>query len=90
MAIRYCGDVEIRIQYEERDFYIVAIRAPQERGLIRVKYSALFRNVRSSETYDAVARKALMKVLEETTLPLEIDGRGTILIRRVFQSPCPL
>lgn len=90
MAIRYSGDVEMRVRHEQGDFYIVAIRAPGERGQLQVRHRSLFRDAESSTTYDAVAKQALLKILENHPLPVEVDDRGYLVVRRGFQAPCPI
>ena len=89
MAIRYSGDVETRMKHEGRGLYRVAVRSPDRRALIAVEHRTVFGSPDSPTTYDRVAKKAIAAVMEDTFLPIEIDGNGDILVRRVFQSPCP-
>ena len=110
MAIRYSGDVEIRIQYggagyvKNQDvpyfdpsgegFYYAHIRAPHVRdaAILSTREVGLTRkhDPRSSNSYD-VAALAFLKwaELHVGELPVELDG-NKIVVRRVFQSPCPV
>ena len=116
MAIRYSGDVEVRIQYggagylknndvpyfdpSGEGFYYAHIRAPHMRdaailstrevGLTRKSRFGPKLDPRSSEAYDAAALAFLKWAeLHVGELPVELDKKG-IVVRRVFQSPCPI
>lgn len=115
MAIRYSGDVELRIQYggagyhrgnkndpffdpQGEGFYFTTVRAPHVRNeailsLREVGLStSMTRNQAvTSESYDTAAL-ALLKWAELNLgkLPVELDSRDRIIVRRVFQSPCPV
>jgi hypothetical protein len=90
MAIRYSGDVEIRMQYKGRDLYIASVRAPGEHILLAIRQRFLFKNAGESKAYDAIAEEALQQAMKHTELPAEFDTRGNPVVRRVFQSPCPV
>ena len=122
MAIRYSGDVEVRMQYggagyrdpknkrgvffdpRGEGFYFASIRAPgirnvailSEREIGLPKWSLSRKlppaagQAPSSEQYDMVA-EAFLKWAEIYVgeLPVELDNHNQIVVRRVFQSPCP-
>ena len=115
MAIRYSGDVEVRMQYggagykdkknkrgvyfdpHGEGFYYAAIRAPHVRNaailsLREVGLRELSRKqATTSESYDTAAMAFLKWAeLHLGELPVEIDDRNRIVVRRVFQSPCPI
>lgn len=87
MAIRYCGDLEIRMT-EQIDGCEGSIRWPSGR--------VLFQSPRSTrknldERYDHLAKAAVQKLLSRKPgLPVEYDNNNKIIIRRTFQAPCPL
>jgi hypothetical protein len=97
MAIRYSGDVEIRLTFVDGKFR-AAVRAsgfhakgtltPREAGLTRKHQPS------SSESYDQAAlvffreAKALAKK-KGLSLPLSEES-GHIEVRRTFQAPCPV
>jgi hypothetical protein len=94
MAVRYSGDVELRIRWSG-DAYEVTVRAPRVRGRGTMTLQELglarkaSRDVSSSETYDEVARRILDQLEgEHGTLPLQREG-GQIVVSRLFVSPCP-
>ena len=115
MAIRYSGDVEVRIHYggagykrNKRDvyfdpkgegFYFATIRAPgvrnaailSEREIGLPKWSLTRKPPTSSESFDNAA-EAFLKWAEihVGALPVELDNKNQIVVRRVFQSPCPV
>lgn len=91
MAIRYSGDVEIRIRWERRRrLYIAVVATPRTRW--RVSFEG--EPEASSKDYDRMAI-ALLRAAEKSfkkrdlSLPAE-KKRGAFQIRRVFQAPCPL
>ena len=116
MAIRYSGDVEVRMQYggagyqhpgkpgskpgvpyfdpNGEGFYYAQIRAPHVRdaAILSLREVGLTRKYdpKSSEAYD-IAALAFLKwtELHIGELPVELDSNG-IVVRRVFQSPCPI
>lgn len=111
MAIRYSGDVEVRIEhgnayFDKRGgvvfekggagFYYATIRAPKVRKAAILSYreaglnQGLMRKPVSSETYDRVAEAMILWVEKHIgKLPIEYEG-PRVLVRRVFQSPCPV
>jgi hypothetical protein len=98
MAIRYSGDVEVRIAYDEDGFYSATVRAPGERGraILSIREVGLRKGLSrkqlvSSEAFD-VAAKAFVEFAElhRGHLPVELDEKGHMVIRRVFQAPCPV
>lgn len=109
MAIRYSGDVELRIEYggagyigrqpvfepDGQGFYYAHIRAPHVRNaaILSLREVGLTRkqNPRSSESYDTVALAFIKWAeLHIGKLPVELDNRNRIVVRRTFQSPCPV
>lgn len=93
MAIRYSGDVEVRVaRYGARCH--VAVRWPDGRGGVR-RYSVdIGCRMRPGERvelfHDRVARGALVALARAVPkLPVE-RGWGGPQIRRVYQAPCPL
>lgn len=93
MAIRYSGDVEIRLKFvPSRREYEVRLRAPGYRAAGTVP-GPRFRGNASAvtpEAYDQAAVEALrqaQRVLQKKGRRLPSDG---LRIRRTFQSPCPL
>jgi hypothetical protein len=90
MAIRYSGDVEVRLGYE-RGAYRGTVRDPEFhwRGEIRPKRA--LRDPRSSESYDRAAKAMIEKAeREERRRSRAARERGEIRIIRVFQAPCPV
>jgi hypothetical protein len=91
MAIRYSGDVEIRIQYKERGVYKGAVRSPGFRG--RGEISLLASMPTSPEAYDRAALKLLREAIvfaKKMGVILFVSGsQSNPEIRRTFQSPCP-
>lgn len=85
MAIRYAGDVEMRISWSGKR-YNITFRAPgtrgsgtltpQECGLSQKEAPA------SPEAYDKVAKRVLAF--------LNLKGVRAGTIRRTFQAPCPM
>jgi hypothetical protein len=94
VAIRYSGDVELRITYEA-GFYYASIRSPGQRGraVLSVKEAGLThkRDKKSPESIDEAALSFLewaeMNVGE---LPIEVDEEDRMIVRRRFQAPCPV
>ena len=88
MAIRYSGDVEVRVRWTGR-VYTGHVRAPGFRGegTLTREAAGVGRGLKptSSEAYDAAAR-AFLREAEKANrgrLPRDHD------IRRTFRSPCP-
>ncbi len=102
MAIRYSGDVEVRISYA-RGVYRGSVRSPgfrgrgtvTEREVLGTRLGGLRkkRGPTDPESYDRAALLILRKAEaagREAGVPLHTTGRGrSIEVRRTFQSPCP-
>lgn len=96
MAIRYSGDVEVRLQWEPRErvyqgrvsdpYMIWKGSVPAERGI----------DPKSSNAYDHAAARLIQLADQwsrrERGEPTLVDRapNGRIQLRRVFQAPCPL
>lgn len=88
MAIRYSGDVEFRISRAGffRASFAMSVRWPSGRA----KFPAAFAIGALPERYDRMALEAARELRKKhPRLPLEYDAKGQIVIRRVFQAPCP-
>lgn len=96
MAIRYCGDVEVRILFTQ-GLYRGAVRAPgfKARGDLSARDAKVQAALKTSpEAYDAAARSFLRAALaicerQGLRLPVAVEGR-ILVIRRTFQCPCPV
>lgn len=84
MAIRYSGDVEVRMHVIAEGVRI-RVRAPGVRRSAIIKTS---RKKFSSKDYDSFALIALSSPLGRG-LPFSKGRGGQPVIRRVFVSPCP-
>ena len=96
MSVRYCGDVEIRLGYDpRRRVYAGRVVDPQLRFRGGVPLNPKFsRDPQSSEAYDDAARRFYLFARDwmkrrGRSFDAEEKG-GRPVIRRVFQSPCPL
>lgn len=92
MARRYSGDVELHIRHRggRGRSYDVLLKTPRSRMRLRA-HLASNRPPASPEAYDAVARKVLGSVLaRRPSLPVERGTFGRLVVRRVFQAPCPM
>lgn len=94
MAVRYSGDVELRLRWNGRAYEVV-LRAPGVRGRGTLTHQELrlarkgSRDVSSSETYDEVAKRVI-EILEKQHGRLPVNrANGGVVIARVFVSPCP-
>lgn len=98
MAIRYSGDIEVRVIYT-RGIYKGSVRAPgfNCHGTMSPKDAKVKRTpYNSPEAYDQVSRTfilsamALLKRMNKKggRLYPETSGKN-IIVRRTFQSPCP-
>lgn len=95
MAVRYSGDIEVRIVWKGRA-YDVRVRGPRIRGGGSMTLAELGlarkaqQNPSSSEAYDEAVRR-IIEGLEDShgSLPISRDSQGEILVARVFVSPCP-
>ena len=88
MAIRYSGDVEIRLHHLGRGKYHAKLRAPGLRangdltatGRLRASFT-------SPEAYDVMAIRFLVMAAKQGFPVLYEEGE--MVLRRTFQSPCP-
>ncbi len=92
MAARYSGDVVVRVLHLHGTRYSVSLSSPRTRLSQEIDVAVKRReNPASSESYDRVARALLIAASHRvSSLPVERDERGEIVVRRVFQAPCPL
>jgi len=96
MAIRYSGDVEIRIRRKGQFFY-ATLRAPGHSGkaILSLRECGVTREHSKSTAYDfaAIAFVELAdkwrKENGEAKLPAQ-RRNSEIEIRRLFQAPCPI
>lgn len=99
MAIRYSGDVEIRLNYVDGK-YRATVRAPgfSAKGSLSPREVGLTRKLQPSspDSYDEAAMaflqaaRTLSKHERRKMLPLDVDAYDRIQIRRTFQAPCPV
>lgn len=98
MAIRYSGDLEIRLTFVDGKFR-ASIRSPgfHAKGTLTPREARLTRKHQpsSSESYDEAALAFLKEAQvlakrQGTTLLIALDDRGEIELRRTFQAPCPV
>jgi hypothetical protein len=86
MAVRYAGDVEIRMRFERGVYRVTFLtpNGPRGSGTLSPRECQLSRKEdRSSpEAYDKVARRVIGF--------LKAKGVRTGELRRVFQAPCPV
>lgn len=91
MAIRYSGNVQVNMQYDQpRGCYLARVRDPNYRW--RGTTGAWGRDASpTSETYDRLAKAAIARAERDLGVKLdaERDARGRVQLRRVFQAPCP-
>ena len=90
MSVRYSGDTEIRIKYDERrGTYVGSVTDPFLRFRIAVANPG-----KTSKERDQAARRLLMRAMRWARgqkRQFLVDGSGSkIKIRRVYQAPCPL
>lgn len=90
MAIRYCGDVEIRMRHLGGSLYRVSVSTPSAKFAAEIAVYHGYPKT-SSEGYDSVAWRILTSLERKNPkkLPVERDERGKMVLRRVFQAPCP-
>lgn len=103
MAIRYSGDVEVRVSWRDGGYH-AHVRAPGlSTSLVVGPWSiglgpeallttpAAARTLISPEAYDRAAYRAIASVADNQRgqLPVEREG-NKIVLRRRFQSPCPI
>ncbi len=85
MAVRYAGNVEIRMSYA-RGHYRVSFKAPDRRG----NGTLTPRECRLSQKEDPTSPEAYDKVAERVLAFLKLKGVRVGALRRVFQAPCPV
>ncbi len=94
MARRYSGDVEVRLQWDARR-RVYRGTVTDSRGVypqtIAGRYLARLwgKSPMSSDAYDDAARAMIDEASRRVRLPFVREG-GAILVRRVFQAPCPI
>jgi len=88
MAIRYSGDVEIRVQYRAGKYH-AKLRAPGLRadGVLPGSLRARMHGPSSPEAYDVMAL-AFLRLAQREGFPV-MKERGQVVLRRTFQAPCP-
>ena len=92
MAIRYSGDVEVRVERKGR-VYRARVRAPHYRHTFDLD-AELVHGKTLEERYDQAARYVLAYALgrlgrKQARLPIEYDRATGIHVQRVYQSACP-
>jgi hypothetical protein len=90
VAARYSGDVETQSS-RRGSSWIVVVRWADRGGVrsFRVEVRGAPRTM-SSADHDRMARQAINTVLvKKRKLPLERGTFGRIVLRRIFQAPCP-
>jgi hypothetical protein len=88
VAIRYCGDVEVRMRHLGGNRYRVRVCTPSAAHSRELTFP--FRGS-DPESYDQIALALIKACLRSNPkTPVERDERGQIVIRRVFQAPCPI
>jgi hypothetical protein len=87
MAIRYSGDVEVRVEHpRDEKLAKVTVRWPHGRASGRAEISS----TKTPEWFDRLALKAIeLAIIKHGKLPVEREGKK-IVIRRVYQAPCPV
>ena len=93
MAIRYSGDAEVRLQWDdERRLYRGVVSDPE--FVWRGTTGPTGLSPRSSEAYDRAARVLLKRAdtwaqeNEDAKIDYAEDQSGMVILR-VFQAPCP-
>lgn len=93
MAIRYSGDCEVRVRYVPSIGYIGHVRAPDWKGSSSCKRTEVHSKNPGLTTPEAYDDAALLFLkwgeVQRGELPVELDKHGEIVLRRVFQAPCP-
>jgi hypothetical protein len=83
MAIRYSGDVEVRMGWEAG-----VVRGSVTDGEKPHKFAVKFRKRPSPDDYDRISVKFLSLALAVVSdLPADVKN-GRIQIRRIYQAPC--
>jgi hypothetical protein len=90
VAVRYTGDVEARASHQGGARFVVLFRWAERGSVRRMKFSVKLRAKPDPAGYDKVVRAALSNLLvRKPWLPVERGLFGRVVIRRVFQAPCP-
>jgi hypothetical protein len=95
MAIRYSGDVEVRISWDSfKRVYVGKVRDPYVRWTGYAQEQDKHNPKELSVDYDGMAevflREAEKWAIHERRHRLMLERKkGRIIIRRVFQAPCP-
>lgn len=99
MAIRYSGDAEVRVLWDPaQQRYHGAVRDPYVRWRGSAPRPSKVRGQRirhrASESYDLMAalflRRAQQWAKAERRHELQLEEKhGRIVVRRIFQAPCP-
>ena len=91
MARRYSGDAEVRVGWDpRRREYRGSIRDPYRRVRAVVPGQSQ-RDPTSPEAYDEAATRLLEDADRRSGGRLKVERRrGRVVVRRVFQAPCPL
>ena len=94
MAVRYSGDAEVRLQWDdERRLYRGVVSDPE--FVWRGTTGPTGSSPRSSEAYDRAARVLLERAdawareEEGARIDYASDAQGMVILR-VFQAPCPV
>lgn len=87
MAVRYSGDVEVRMHYDPaRSMYRATVR--DEDHLWRGTAGA--HNPPTPETYDRLARAMIHRAERDLKKRLKTKrDKGRLEVSRLFQAPCP-
>ena len=91
MAVRYCGDVEARTKLVPGHIR-VTLRWPSNGRVFGSVYLERSRGRAqpTSAEYDRIVRRAIIDLLKcRPLLPVERGNFGSLVVRRVFQAPCP-
>lgn len=93
MAVRYSGDVEVRIEYlPEYRAYRGHVRAPHYKKWFMIPSREVRPGVSpvASDAYDRAAELLIQMAEVDHGKPLPVETkRGNIHVRRLFQSACP-
>jgi hypothetical protein len=95
MAIRYCGDLEIRLTFVDGQFR-GTVRGPggfRAKGTLTPREAELTRKHQpsSSDSYDEAALVFVREAMAlRPRLPVSKDAYGNPQLRRTFQAPCPV
>lgn len=92
MAIRYSGDVEVRMLHKGGTLFAVTVRTPRGRWATDVDIGGSKIRKVTPEDYDRVALTILRACDQKRPrgFPFERDAKGGVMIRRIFQAPCPV